>query len=181
MLTISLQNSERWFKQLSNTPDQVAMFKQIMGSYPTGVTVVTALNKEGKPMGMTVNSFASVSLSPLLILWCIDRKVSMFDDFQSTDKFAVHVLSKDQADACWTFAGKEADRFSKVTWNQSEHQLPIISDSLGVLECKKVNQIDAGDHVIYIGEVIGLSANENDPLLYYRRNVGAIPEGWPNQ
>lgn len=164
---------------MSQATDQVSIYKQIMGSYPTGVTIVTALNQKGEPMGMTVNSFASVSLSPLMVLWCIDRRVSMFEDFQKTDKFAVHVLSAEQGDACWAFAGKEPDRFSKVNWNLSENELPIISDSLGVMECKKVNQIDAGDHVIYIGEVVALEAKEKEPMLYFRRNVGAIPTNWP--
>lgn len=150
-----------------------------MGSYPTGVTIVTALNEKGEPMGLTVNSFASVSLSPLMVLWCIDRRVSIFEEFQKTNAFAVHILGNDQADACWAFAGKSADRFAEVNWKLSEHQLPIISDSLGILECKKVNQIDAGDHVIYVGEVIALSKQEKEPLLYFRQNVGAIPTNWP--
>lgn len=150
-----------------------------MGSYPTGVTIVTAMNQNQEPMGLTVNSFASVSLSPLLVLWCIDRKVSMFADFQQTEKFAVNVLASEQADACWAFAGKEPDRFSKVQWNLSGNQLPILSETLGVLECKKVNQIDAGDHVIFIGEVISLEVNEKEPMLYFRRNIGAIPPNWP--
>jgi flavin reductase (DIM6/NTAB) family NADH-FMN oxidoreductase RutF len=158
--------------------DNVSAFKEIMGNYPSGVTIVTTLNENNKPVGLTANSFASVSIDPLLVLWSIDRKVSSFDAFCKANRFAVHVLAADQAEACWAFAGKEPERFSKVSWELSENQLPIISESLGVLECKTFQKIEAGDHVILIGEVISLSKSEKEPMLYFRRNVGAIPQNW---
>lgn len=159
--------------------DKATVFKQIMGSYPTGVTIVTTVDSDGEPVGLTVNSFASVSLDPLMVLWCIDKRFSALGAFMTSDKFAVHVLAEDQKDACWTFAGKVPDRFSKVEWSFSSQQLPVISGSLGVFECKKVQQIDAGDHYILVGEVIELEKHEKEPMLYFRRNVGAIPANWP--
>ncbi len=162
---------------LSN--DTVALFKQIMGSYPTGVTIVTTTDSQANPWGLTVNSFASVSLDPLLVLWCIDRRASSLEAFKKSAHYAVHVLAADQKDLCWAFAGKEPDRFSKANWSLSENQLPILSDSLGVFECKKVQEVDAGDHVILIGEVIGIQKQDKEPMLYFRRNVGAIPADWP--
>src|SRR4051812_38493608 len=84
-----------------------------MGEYPTGVTIVTTMDEQGSPAGLTVNSFASVSIDPLIVLWSIDKKVSSFNQFMKSDKFAVHTLATGQIDACWAFAGKEADRFSK--------------------------------------------------------------------
>jgi flavin reductase (DIM6/NTAB) family NADH-FMN oxidoreductase RutF len=164
---------------MSQVIDQVSTFKQIMGSYPTGVTIVTTLNGENKPVGLTANSFASVSIDPLMVLWSIDRRVSSFADFMQATQFAVHVLASDQAEACWAFAGKELDRFSKVSWQLSDNSLPIIDGSLGVMECKTVQKVDAGDHVILIGEVISLRKEEKDPMLYYSRNVGPIPSNWP--
>jgi flavin reductase (DIM6/NTAB) family NADH-FMN oxidoreductase RutF len=160
--------------------EHVSLFKQIMGSYPTGVTIVTATDAEGNPGGLTVNSFASVSLDPLLVLWCIDRRSTSLEIFQKSKGFAVHVLGSDQAELCWAFAGKDPDRFSKATWAMSKNNLPVISDSLGVLECKTVQQIDAGDHVIFIGEVKNIDKQEKEPMLYFRRNVGMIPAGWPS-
>ncbi|MCQ6279535.1 flavin reductase family protein [Bacillus sp. EB600] len=157
------------------------VFKEIMGEYPTGVTIVTTMDEQGSPAGLTVNSFSSVSIDPLMVLWCIDKKVSSFDKFMNTKKFAIHTLSSDQKDACWAFAGKEADRFSKVDWRISEHGLPIITDSLGVFECKTIQQIEAGDHVILLGEVIDLTKQDKDPLLYFNRNIGPIPTNWPNK
>ncbi|RUQ28695.1 flavin reductase [Peribacillus cavernae] len=150
-----------------------------MGSYPTGVTILTTMDAERNPCGLTVNSFASVSLDPLLVLWCIDRKASSLEAFKQSPNFAVHVLAADQKDLCWAFAGKEPDRFSKASWNLSENKLPILSGSLGVMECKKVQEIDSGDHLILIGQVIHIENQEKEPMLYFRRNVGAVPTNWP--
>lgn len=155
------------------------LFKQIMGSYPTGVTIVTTTDHEGKPFGLTVNSFASVSLDPLLVLWCIDRKSTSLEAFQQSKGFAVHVLSEDQKELCWAFAGKDPDRFSTVTWSISDNNLPILSGSLGVLECKTVQQIEAGDHIIFIGEILHIEKEDKEPMLYFRRKVGMIPTDWP--
>lgn len=160
--------------------EKTQIFKKIMGQYPTGVTIVTTMDENDNPVGLTVNSFASVSINPLMVLWCIDKRSSALNAFLNGDKYAVHTLTVDQAEACWTFAGKEKDRFSKVTWGTSPNGLPIINDSLGVFECKTVNKIDAGDHYILLGEVIDLSFTEGNPLIYYNRNVGSIPEEWPH-
>ncbi|MCP8971070.1 flavin reductase family protein [Ectobacillus ponti] len=159
--------------------EATAAFKQIMGSYPTGVTVVTTTGADGTPAGLTVNSFASVSLDPLLVLWCLDNRSSALAAFSESDVFAVHVLAAEQQDVCWAFAGKEPDRFGKVEWAQSEHGLPVISGSLGVLQCRKVQQMEAGDHQIFLGEVIAIEKEEKEPMLYFRRHVGKIPEHWP--
>ncbi|WP_251551421.1 flavin reductase family protein [Neobacillus muris] len=159
--------------------EKANVFKKIMGLYPTGVTIVTTSDEKGNPVGLTVNSFASVSISPLMVLWCIDKNSSSLDAFLQADKYAVHTLSEQQKEACWAFAGKEKDRFSKVHWESSSNGLPIIKDSLGVFECKTVSKSEAGDHIILLGEVIDLSITDQSPLLYYNRNVGPIPEGWP--
>ncbi|HZG71545.1 MAG TPA: flavin reductase family protein [Chondromyces sp.] len=161
--------------------EKANVFKQIMGQYPTGVTIVTTIDEQGIPAGLTVNSFASVSLDPLIVLWSIDKKVSSLDTFLKAGKFAVHTLSTEQEEACWAFAGKEADRFSQVNWKVSKNGLPIIEGSLGVFECKVIQQIEAGDHFILIGEVIDLNKEEKNPLLYYNRNIGPIPAGWPTK
>jgi flavin reductase (DIM6/NTAB) family NADH-FMN oxidoreductase RutF len=165
---------------MNDRTEQIQLFKEIMGSYPTGVTVITALDPLGNPVGLTVNSFASVSLEPTLILWSIDRKASNYKVFTQQTHFAVHILAGDQKDVCWSFAGKESDRFSKVQWKLSDNNLPIISDVFGVMQCKCVQLIEAGDHTILLGEVINLWKNNKEPMLYFRRNVGNVPEGWGN-
>lgn len=160
---------------LSNNTNE-AKFKEVMGNYPTGVTVVTTVNEQGVPIGLTVNSFASVSLDPLLILWSIDKRVSSYDAVIKAGKFAVHVLAGDQAEVCSLFAAKGADRFSNCSWAMSENQLPILSGTAGVLQCSTYKTIDAGDHTILIGKVIDIDSNNKEPLLYHKRKFGPIPE-----
>lgn len=156
--------------------EQVASFKEAMGNYPTGVTVVTAFDANKKPIGLTVNSFASVSLEPLLILWSIDKRVSTYSDFLNTEKFSVNILAADQSDLCTLFSSRVADRFSQCDWKESGLNLPVLSDALAVLQCKTVQQIEAGDHTILIGEVLDIQNESKEPLLYHRRTIGSIPE-----
>lgn len=161
---------------------QTQLFKDVMGSYPTGVTVLTTLDVNNKPVGLTVNSFASVSLDPLMILWSIDKSAGSCEVFKKAEKFSVNILSGDQQEVCWTFASKsEQDRFSKHPWSLSKNNLPLLDNVFASLECKKVQQIDAGDHYILIGEVLEVTKNEQDPMLYFRRKVGNVPEQWEKE
>jgi flavin reductase (DIM6/NTAB) family NADH-FMN oxidoreductase RutF len=153
----------------------IMTYKELMGNYPTGVTVVTTADENGNPLGLTVNSFASVSIEPLLILWSIDKKVSSYETFCKTDKFAVHILSEQQGDICTLFATKGTDRFANCTWGKSPYGLPIISGAAGVLQCKTYNRIEAGDHMILIGEIIDIHDDRKEPLLYHKRRFGKIP------
>lgn len=159
--------------------DKQTLYKEIMGSYPTGVTVITTKDQNNQPVGLTVNSFASVSLEPLMVLWCIDKGSNSLEAVKTSNSFAVNILASDQKENCWLFASrKEQDRFSKTEWEMSDNDLPILKGVFAALECRKVQEIDAGDHIILLGEVIQLQKNNTDPMLYYRRNVGALPDGW---
>jgi flavin reductase (DIM6/NTAB) family NADH-FMN oxidoreductase RutF len=152
------------------------LFKEAMGNYPTGVTIITAVTEDGSPVGLTVNSFASVSLDPLLVLWSIDHKVSSIDAFVNGGKFAIHILAGDQQQLCKDFSSKNVDRFSTCEWNYSENHLPVIENTFAVLECKTHQTIVAGDHTILIGQVINIQVNsEKDPMLYHRRHFSSIP------
>jgi len=150
-------------------------FKKALGNYPTGVTVVTTFDKENHPVGLTVNSFASVSLDPLLILWSIDKKSKSLSDFTNSGKFAVNILASDQEKICFLFSSKEVDRFGQCEWQRSENNLPVLGDVASVLECETVQQIEAGDHIILIGQVHHIVNADKAPLLYHQRNVGEIP------
>lgn len=165
----------RCVKHMTNQTNET-LFKEVMGNYPTGVTVVTTVDENGTPLGLTVNSFASVSIDPLLILWSIDKRVSSHDVFKNTDKFAVHVLAGDQGDICGLFATKGTDRFSNCEWQLSNQKLPVIAGAAGVLQCKTFKTIDAGDHTILIGEVVEIESNNKEPLLYHKRKFGPIPD-----
>lgn len=152
----------------------IDLFKHVMGNYPTGVTVVTTLDSD-TPIGLTVNSFASVSIEPLLILWSIDKKSRSLDSFISSETFAVNILSDHQKELCYLFAGSDKEeRFTEANWQLSENNLPILNEAFGLLECKKHRQIEAGDHYILIGEVMNVKKNDTKPLMYYNRNVQAI-------
>jgi flavin reductase (DIM6/NTAB) family NADH-FMN oxidoreductase RutF len=156
--------------------DNVTNFKHVMGNYPTGVTVVTTIDEKGTPLGLTVNSFASVSIDPLLILWSIDKRVSSYEPFVHSGKFAVNILAAEQGDVCMLFATKGADRFSNCKWELSQHQLPVLDGVAGVLQCKTYQTIEAGDHTILIGEVIDIQNADKEPLLYHKRKFGQIPD-----
>lgn len=151
-------------------------FKKALGNYPTGVTVVTTFDKENNPVGLTVNSFASVSLDPLLILWSIDKRSKSLPDFTNSKKFAVNILASDQEKLCFLFSSKEVDRFGQCDWQHSESQLPILANVASVLECETVQEIEAGDHVILIGKVHKVMNTDKAPLLYHQRRAGEIPK-----
>ncbi|WP_066255827.1 flavin reductase family protein [Neobacillus drentensis] len=155
--------------------NQQNLFKEVMGNYPTGVTIVTTCDEDGNPVGLTVNSFASVSLDPLLILWSIDHRVSSLNAFKMADGFVVHVLAGDQQKLCQLFASRNSDRFSSCNWSLSSQNLPILENTFAVLECKKYKQVEAGDHTILIGEVTNITVHEKEPMLYHRRHFGPIP------
>ncbi|PIC63232.1 oxygenase [Sporosarcina sp. P13] len=153
------------------------LFKQIMGNYPTGVTILTTTDEGGTPLGLTVNSFASVSLEPLMLLWSIDHRVSSLKEFTEGGKFAVHVLAGEQQELCKTFASKVEDRFSACEWKLSDNKLPIIEGAFGVFECKTFKTIEAGDHTVLIGEVTDIQIDpEKEPMLYHRRVFGPVPQ-----
>ncbi|MFJ5623015.1 flavin reductase family protein [Peribacillus loiseleuriae] len=155
--------------------EKQALFKEAMGNYPTGVTIVTATTTNNEPVGLTVNSFASVSLDPTLVLWSIDHKVSSIKAFTEGGKFAIHILAGEQQELCKTFASKNVDRFSQCEWEFSANQLPIIQGAFAVLECKTFKTVEAGDHTILIGEVTDIQIEKKNPMLYHRRHFGAIP------
>src|SRR5690554_800644 len=99
--------------------EQQQLFKKALGNYPTGVTIITTTDENGTPVGLTVNSFASVSLDPLMVLWSIDHKVSSLETFKTSGKFAVHILEGNQQELCLNFASKDVDRFGSCDWELS--------------------------------------------------------------
>lgn len=152
------------------------LFKEVMGNYPSGVTVITTVDADQNPVGLTANSFVSVSIDPLLILWCIDKRSGSYGAFEQASHFAVNILSAEQQETCWTFASRtEPDRFGKTNWTRSAKGLPLLNDSFAILECEKHQVVDAGDHYILIGKVLHIEKNDVEPMLYFRRKTGAVP------
>ena len=143
--------------------------RDALGCFATGVTVVTCLTGDGKPAGLTVNSFTSVSLDPPLLLVCLAKQAASATALIESACFAVNVLHTGQQPASIRFSTRDEDRFGTTSWECGEAGAPIISDSLGVFECKRHAVHDGGDHHILIGQVVKASFDASlDPLLYFR-------------
>ena len=145
--------------------------RKTLGKYSTGVTVVTSIDNYGNPIGMTVNSFTSVSLQPALVLWCIDKKQPSYNSFMNAEGYAVNILSKAQNDLCHKFASQLDDKFENVDWKKSENGFPLVKNSLAWLDCKKWNYYSGGDHQILVGEVTSFDTCELEPLTYWNGQI----------
>ena len=143
--------------------------RDALGSFATGVTVVTCVDGEGRPFGLTVNSFTSVSLDPPLLLVCIAKRARCRGTLAEARHFAVNVLQTGQQPASIRFSTRDQDRFCTTPWSTGETGAPLLMDSLAVFECEREAVHDGGDHDILIGRVIRASFDPNlDPLLYFR-------------
>src|SRR5436190_231480 len=126
------------------TPD---LFRQVMGHFATGITVVTTKDAFGKPYGLTVNSFTSVSLDPVLILVCLDNKLSGLHSFKNSKHFGVSILSEHQEDMSRMFAKKDSERPPTIYY-EGKLGIPLLQNSLAIMECETVAVHEAGDHQI---------------------------------
>ena len=144
--------------------------RQALGSFPTGVTVVSCLDKNNYPLGFTANSFTSVSLDPQLISICIDKESFNIDTFSITEHFAVSILSESQQSISTTFATPNEERFKDIDWRSEDTGSPIISNAVAWFDCKTEQVVDAGDHLILIGKIITFDSSPKTPLMYLRGN-----------
>jgi flavin reductase (DIM6/NTAB) family NADH-FMN oxidoreductase RutF len=143
--------------------------RDAMGCFATGVTIITAHAADGKPIGLTANSFTSVSLDPPLLLVCIANNAGSAEVLRSVESFAVNVLQIGQQPVSNLFAGKGEDRFAGTRWEVGEYGAPILPSSLGIFECHRDSLHEAGDHFILVGRVEKASFEpRRDPLLYFR-------------
>jgi flavin reductase (DIM6/NTAB) family NADH-FMN oxidoreductase RutF len=148
-------------------PIDEAAFKLALSHFASGVTVVTTEYK-GRLYGMTVASFASLSLHPPLVLICIEKSVKTHDAIATAQKFGISILSSDQEEISSRFASRMEDKFSGIQMQRGELGVPLISGALTSLECSVYDQLPGGDHSIFVGEVVAAHTREGTPLLYYR-------------
>lgn len=148
--------------------------RDTLGQFATGVTVVTTIDCSGQPVGMTVNSFNSVSLDPALVLWSIGKSSLGYSAFTEGEYFAVHVLKGDQQNVSNLFAGRGADKFGQVKWHKGEGGVPQLDDCAALFHCRRVQNIDGGDHTILLGEVLDFSAGGGEPLIFHRGRYRAL-------
>lgn len=155
-------------------------FRKALGCFATGITIITALGHRGQKLGITANSFNSVSLEPPLVLFSLDRRALSLGDFLSTGHFAVNILSTEQRELSSRFARAMTDKWTGVEWQTWDHGCPILSGCHAVFECAIAYTYSGGDHVIFVGEVQRYEVDPSrEPLLFYQGKYWHLtnPEG----
>ncbi|PDT88163.1 nitrilotriacetate monooxygenase [Bradyrhizobium sp. Y36] len=147
-------------------------FRNALGTYATGVTIITAAAPDGKPYGLTCNSFASVSLNPPLVLWSLVVYSSSLTIFQNASHFTVNVLGASQQALASKFAKSSDDKFTGVDWTPGLGKAPVLAESVANFQCRSVNRYYGGDHVIFLGAVEAYTYNAAEPLLFARGAFG---------
>ncbi|NVE94994.1 flavin reductase family protein [Altererythrobacter lutimaris] len=168
-------------------------FREALGGFATGVTIITTRDEAGDPIGVTASSFNSVSLDPPLVLWSLAKDSRSLPAFRAKGEFAVHVLANGQEHLADTFARSGEDKFKGQEWHESATGVPLFELFVARFECRTAHEYDGGDHVILVGEVTEFEAQDLPPLIYqggaygqYRRletkaeDLGEPPLTGPN-
>lgn len=130
--------------------------------------MVTTVNAQGDPVGMTISSFNSVSLQPALVLWSLGRRSGLFETFAHSSHYAIHVLTAAQKDLAMQFAQRGVDRFAGVDWQPNTEGTPVLHYAAATFECRARSCYEEGDHLIMVGEVLQCSHSADAaPLLYH--------------
>src|SRR6195952_2234004 len=149
-------------------------FRNALGTYATGVTVITAASADGKPYGLTCNSFASVSLNPPLVLWSLGMFSQGLSIFQNASHFAVNVLGASQQALAKKFATSSEEKFAGVEWTPGLGNAPILAGAVANFQCRAADRYYGGDHVIFLGAVETYAYNRQEPLLFARGGYGRL-------
>lgn len=152
-------------------------FRNALGRFATGITVITTLGPNGKPEGLTANSFSAVSLSPPLVLWCLGKHAASLAAFRDCSYFAINILESGQRALSHRFATPAEDKFAGLDWVAGIAGIPVLTGSLARFECRNAEQYDGGDHTIFIGAVERYSHTDGDPLLF---NAGKYATAAPH-
>lgn len=151
-----------------------AEFRQLLGRFATGVTILTTKTTDGQPLGMTANSLASVSLRPPLVSVCVDHEAEMHDVILKAPEFVVNVLASPQEALARRFSDKHEDRFEGIGYHLSPEGLILLDGALAHIVCEREATYPAGDHTIVLGRVVGGATIEGHPLLFYRGGYAAF-------
>jgi len=165
--------TEQILRPAFNPANSPAHYKKALSRYSTGVTIITTSTPDG-PIGITANSFASISLSPALIMWAPAKSSSRHDAFVAAEAFAVHILSFSQKEICNAFVHSKS-AFETVDYKLNKDGVPIIAGSLAIFECKRYQTHEAGDHTMILGEVH--TAHEQDGQGLVFANGAFVPLG----
>ena len=145
-------------------PDTARAFRDALGQFATGITVITCATRQG-PLGITANSFASVSLDPPLVLWSPARSASRFPVFEAAQHFAIHVIGTQQQNMCQAFV-KDGAAFADLDWAPGATGAPLIDGCLARFECERHAVHDGGDHAIILGRVVSATLGRGAPLVF---------------
>lgn len=151
---------------MSQTPVDPALLRRVLGAFVTGVTVVTTRTAAGEPVGITVNSFNTVSLSPPLVLWSLSLRAASFDAFVQSSHFVVNVLGAHQIPLSERFATTGGDKFAGVAWRKALADMPLLDGTAASFTCRNAHRFPGGDHLIFVGEVVAFEQGVCAPLVY---------------
>jgi 3-hydroxy-9,10-secoandrosta-1,3,5(10)-triene-9,17-dione monooxygenase reductase component len=143
-------------------------FRDALGRFATGVTIVTAANAAGAPVGVTVSSYNSVSLDPPLVLWSLARTAQSLDIFRQAGGYVIHVLGRHQQDLALRFARSGGDKFADLPFDQNESGAPLLLACAARFECAPAYMHDGGDHVIFVGRVLRFDKSDRPPLIFHQ-------------
>ena len=150
--------------------------RNALGSFATGVTIVTTCGPSSGDVGLTANSFSSVSLSPPMVLWSLSKTSSSIDAFRGATHFAVHVLAGEQEALSTRFAGKGTDKFAGIELERGPDSIPMLRDCTARFTCRTAFQYEGGDHVIFVGEIRDFIHSKRSPLVFHGGRYGMLFE-----
>lgn len=165
---------------MSGTDLDVKDFRRALSQFPTGVTVITTLDAEGKPVGVTASSFNSVSIDPPLVLWSIDKGAFSLESFSNAEHFAVNVLGSDQVETSNGFASRGEDKFKGVAYGAGVGGSPLLEEYASQFECKTWAVYEGGDHLILVGEVLKYRYDDSTAPLVFARGSYAVSSQHPS-
>ena len=153
------------------------IYKQVMGSFPSGVTVITTLDDQGQLVGMTASAFSSLSIDPALVLFCPNYKADSYPHLIRSKRFAIHLLASDQQAEAYAFASKGKNKADGIAWSLSALGNPVLDNAIAIIECELWREYEGGDHAIMVGAVKNLlvPSAPQTPLVYCRGKMGALP------
>jgi len=157
-------------------PIDPVLLRRALGAFVTGVTVVTTRTADGEPVGLTVNSFNTVSLSPPLVLWSLSLHAASFTTFVRASHFVVNVLSAHQRLISERFATTGGDKFSGVAWRSTLADMPLLEGTAASFTCRNAHQFPGGDHLIFLGEVVAFERAARPPLVYTNGGYAELRE-----
>ncbi len=162
---------------MSQTPIDPAQLRRALGAFVTGVTVVTTRTAAGDPVGITVNSFNTVSLSPPLVLWSLSLRAASFEAFVQSSHFVVNVLGVHQIPLSERFAMTGGDKFAGVAWRTALADMPLLEDTAASFTCRNAHRFPGGDHLIFVGEVVAFEQGARAPLVYANGGYAELRDG----